>query len=175
LHPKVIYSNDEFALFAGSRTRWLTTEDDNYGFAKWCLKNAEDLMQLGVGRHFGEYWGQGCQRNYGLKEKRLSLFNVSRWCLHGTAPALLKTDDPRIEKYQDVLPACVGLVPILYQGVFDMDEIWNCLHRLQYDGSVAAPGFMDAEGIVIWHSAANKGFKKTLKHDDEPKSVSKRR
>jgi hypothetical protein len=31
---------------AGSRTRWVSTTDDNYGFAKWVEDNADDLMNL---------------------------------------------------------------------------------------------------------------------------------
>src|SRR5262245_45580571 len=48
-------------LFAGSRNRWLRTSarDDNFGFAKWVKDNAEELIKLGPGRHFGEWWGKG--------------------------------------------------------------------------------------------------------------------
>jgi len=63
-------------LFTGSRTRWITPADDNHGFARWAEGNRDELLKLGPGRHFGEWWGQGIQRGYGLKEKRLSLFNV---------------------------------------------------------------------------------------------------
>jgi len=38
-------------------------------------------------------------------------------------------------------------------------------------GSVAAPGFMDPEGIVVYLSAARSMFKVTLKGDDAPKSL----
>ncbi len=41
------------------------------------------------------------------------------------------------------------------------------------DGSRAAPGFMNPEGIIIWHHAAGIYFKKTLDKDDEPKTVSR--
>jgi len=78
--------------------------------------------------------------------------------------------DPRIEKWQDVLPACCGLVPVLYRGIFDTliaDEMLADLRRL---GSKAAPGFMNPEGIVVFHTAANVGFKKTIEKDDTPKS-----
>ena len=49
-----IYINQEGEFFVGSRTRWITPENDNYGFAKWCLDNKDELMLLGEGRHFGE-------------------------------------------------------------------------------------------------------------------------
>jgi hypothetical protein len=109
----------------------------------------------------------GIQRGYGLPkgEKRFSLFNVSRWCLAGQTPSRIPTGDPRIEKYQDVLPACCHLVPVLYRGVFDTAFIEGALTLLGAKGSFAAPGFMNPEGIIVFHTAANIGFKKTLGDD----------
>ncbi len=46
-------------IWAGSRTRWITPDNDNFGFAKWVANNAEELVQLGVGTHRGEWWGNG--------------------------------------------------------------------------------------------------------------------
>src|SRR5438552_1079029 len=43
-------------VFPGSRSRWITKEDDNHGFAKWVYENSVELMRLGIGRHFGEWW-----------------------------------------------------------------------------------------------------------------------
>ncbi len=64
-------------MFIGSRTRWITAQDDNHGFARWVEGNKQELLKLGAGRHFGEWWGSGIQRGYGLQkgEKRFSLFN----------------------------------------------------------------------------------------------------
>ena len=135
----------------GSRTRWITPEDDNYGFARWASEHRDELMLLGPGRHFGEWWGAGIQRKYGLAEKRFSLFNVGRW-----------------ENVQ--LPACVGLVPVLYRGDFVNDAINAALEDLKANGSQAAPGFMNPEGIVVYHTAGRMYFKKTIEKDAEPKS-----
>jgi hypothetical protein len=141
-------------IFAGSRNRFITPGDDNFGFAAWVDAHAVELIAgLGVGRHFGEWWGQGIQRAYGLTEKRFSLFNVSRW-------------------YEE-RPNCCHVVPILYRGVFDTDEINKVLDRLAAGGSIASPGFMKPEGIVVFHTAANMGFKKTLEKDEVPKSMQK--
>jgi len=160
-------------MLVGSRTRWITPEKDNYGFAAWAYANREELMTLGIGRHFGEWWGAGCQRGYGLPkgEKRWSLFNVSRWCLAGQTPLRIPTADPRIEKYQDVLPACCSLVPVLYRGIFTTDACEAALADLRANGSKAAPGFMKPEGIICFHTAANSGFKKTLEKDEMPKCL----
>jgi len=159
-------------FLTGSRTRWITPGDDNYGFSAWAHKHIKELMTLGPDTHFGEWWGSGCQRGYGLKngEKRWSLFNVARWCLAGQEPQRIPTADPRIEKYQQVLPECCHLVPVLYRGIFDTDFVTNALWKLHVDGSMASPGFDRPEGIVVYHVAGNVGFKVTLEKDDEYKS-----
>jgi hypothetical protein len=167
--------SEDGSITVGSRTRWITPQDDNYGFAKWVEENKSTLIKLGTGRHFGEWWGSGIQRGYGLQkgEKRFSLFNVGRWALHGTEPKRILTADPRVEKYQDVLPEGVGLVPELYRGKFDTAIIDDVLRQLELRGSVASPGFMKPEGIVVFHIAGNVGFKKTIDKDELPKSLSK--
>lgn len=168
----VIFIGPDGEFLTGSRTRWITPEDDNYGFSRWAHDHKEELLTLGPGRHFGEWWGSGIQRGYGLRngDKRLSLFNVVRWCLHGSTPKAIPSADPRIVKTQDVLPPCVGLVPVLWRGQFD-DLLANRINnQLALYGSVAAPGFMRPEGIVVFHVAGNVGFKKTIERDGEPKS-----
>lgn len=147
-----VHISDDGGIIAGSRTRWITPEDDNFGFAAWVRDNASELIKLGPGSHFGEWWGAGIQRRYGLIEKRFSLFNTSRW------------SDERGER-----PACCSVVPVLWAGQFDDFDSRRILHDLTETGSIAAPGFMKPEGIVIYHVAAGKLFKKTLDRDDEPK------
>ena len=166
-----IYIGEDGTLLAGSRTRWITPQDDNYGFAAWVEAHRDELLTLGPGKHFGEWWGQGIQRNYGMKEKMFSLFNVHRWALHGTTPAVYPTADPRVSSMQELLPPCCGLVPVLHRGVFDTSIIESVLEMLRRDGSVAAPGFMKPEGVVVYHQAGNVGFKKTLEKDEMPKSM----
>ncbi len=160
-------------IFIGSRTRWITPLNDNHGFARWAEGNKQELLKLGVGRHFGEWWGGGIQRGYGLQkdDKRFSLFNISRWALHGTEPKKIPTADPRIEKYQDMLPEICSLVPELYRGQFDTQKINEILEFLKINGSYASKGFMNPEGIVVFHTAANMGFKKTIEKDELPKSI----
>jgi hypothetical protein len=165
-----IYITDDGRMLTGSRTRWITPEDDNFGFAAWARDNKDELMQLGPGSHFGEWWGRGIQRKYGLDERRFSLFNVSRWCLHGETPQPIPTADPRIVKMQDVLPACCHLVPILRRGINISTLAESALYELSQRGSVAAPGYMHPEGIVVFHVAGNVGFKMTLDNDGVPKS-----
>jgi hypothetical protein len=139
-------------FFVGSRSRWITPEDDNYGFARWCMDNKDELMKLGVGHHYGEWWGNGVQRGYNKKEKHFSLFNVSKW-----------SDD-------DIRPKCCDVVPILYQGLFSTSKINDALSDLKKNGSKASVGFMKPEGVVIYHVAGNLFFKATIDKDEEPKS-----
>ena len=146
-----IYIGEDGEFLAGSRTRWITPEDDNFGFARWAYEHKDELMKLGIGRHFGEWWGSGIQRNYGLKEKRWSLFNTSIW-----------GDDA-------VRPACCGVVPVLYRGPFTTEIVAETLAALARDGSAASPGFPKPEGVVIYHVAAGCYFKKTIEKDEEPK------
>lgn len=167
-----ILITEEGQMLVGSRTRWITPEQDNMGFARWAMEHREELMQLGAGRHFGEWWGQGIQRKYGMSEKRWSLFNVGRWCLHGETPQTIPTADPRIVKTQDMLPPCCHLVPVLHRGIFSTEIADAMLCDLAKGGSKAAPGYKFPEGIVIFHIAANIGFKKTLEKDEVPKGIS---
>lgn len=157
IDPNICIRVDGLALIAGSRKRWIVPENDNFGFAKWVWQNAEELVKLGPGRHFGEWWGQGIQRGYGLKEKRFSLFNVSRWNEHN-------------------IPKCCHVVPILYKGPWDglsgtqFSVIEAAMVKLASCGSVAAPGFMNPEGIVIFHTGKVPVlFKKTFENDAKGK------
>lgn len=150
-NAQVIVTEDGI-VGAGSRNRLITPEDDNFGFARWVADNAEALRGLGPGRHFGEWWGSGVGRRYGLQEKRFSLFNVRRW--------------------YDERPACCHVVPVLYQGLFSITQVELELSKLEVNGSVAAPGFMDPEGVVVFHVAGGYLFKKTIKGDAEPKGKS---
>jgi hypothetical protein len=148
-------------MLAGSRNRYITPSADNFGFAAWVKTNADALWALGPGRHYGEWWGSGIQRGYGLQkgEKRFSLFNTSRWA-----------DERDRGKYPQDRPVCCGVVPILYQGPFDTVAVADILESLAINGSAVSPGFMRPEGVVVYHEAARLYFKKTLDKDEEPKS-----
>lgn len=148
-----VFINDDGEILAGSRNRWVTPDADNYGFARWVEDHRNELAALGPGRHFGEWWGSGIQRRYGLTggDKRFSLFNVARWGADR--------------------PECCSVVPVLYRGLFDTAAIDAALESLRTNGSLAAPGFMNPEGVVVFHVAGNVGFKKTIHKDELPKGL----
>lgn len=147
----IVAEVDGLALLAGSRNRWIVPGQDNFGFAAWVAANAEELVKLGEGQHFGEWWGKGIQRGYGLDHRKFSLFNVKRW-----ADA-------------EVRPACCDVVPILYHGALSLGAIDEQVEELRLTGSKAAPGYADPEGIIVYHTAADQMFKVTCKDDEKPK------
>jgi len=147
----ICITEDEQFL-TGSRTKWITPECDNYGFARWAQENKEELMKLGIGTHYGEWYGSGINRGYGLQngEKRFALFNTSRWLIDR--------------------PKCCDVVPVLWQGNFQNLDVNEWIIYLKEYGSKAVLGYMKPEGIVIFHTAANICFKKTIEKDEMPKS-----
>lgn len=146
-NAQVFVADDLSFVLAGSRNRWITPEKDNFGFAAWVRDNEEQLKKLGPGRHFGEWWGCGIQRKYGMSEKVFSLFDVHKWSL------------------DSVRPECCRVVPVLYTGIFDTGIISGEMTMLKEHGSQAAPGFMNPEGIIIRHSCGH-AYKKTFENDD---------
>jgi hypothetical protein len=60
---------------------------------------------------------------------------------------------------------------VLWRGEFDTKSIDEIMMLLALRGSAAAPGFMDPEGVMIYHTAAQTYFKKTIKNDASPKSL----
>lgn len=170
----VVAYHDGLVMRAGSRAKWVMPgkTTDNHGWAQWVADNNVDLFKLGIGNHFGEWWGQGIQRKYDLTEKRFSLFNTIRWCAHDAEPALIPSADPTAApKSQQRVPACCHVVPLLYRGMFDTAMAGSILEQLREQGSLAAPGFFKPEGIVVFHIAGGFGFKKTLDKDEVPKGL----
>ncbi|HNL81782.1 MAG TPA: RNA ligase family protein [Chitinophagaceae bacterium] len=123
-----INTEDEcYGIWAQSRTRLITPEDDNFGFAKWVKENAEELIKLGEGYHYGEWWGKGIGRGYGLDNRLFSLFNTARW----------HNDNPP--------PSCCSVVPTIHAN-----SVEEAKQILIDTGSLAAPGFMNVEGVVVF-------------------------
>ena len=116
---------------------------------------------LGEGRHYGEFWGAGIQRKYGLTngDKRFSLFNTAKWL-----PVLKERETKGWG-----IPAGLGVVPVMYEGPFVTREVEDQIFRLRTFGSLAVPNYMDPEGVVVYHHAANAYFKVTVKDDEKPK------
>ncbi len=104
--------------------------------------NKQSLYDLGPGHHFGEWWGQGINRGYGLKERKFSLFYSPK----------------------EKLPICCDVVPTLYDDMtIDVNRLPTLIDAailsLQLAGSIAAPNYLNPEGIVIHSKLAGARYK----------------
>lgn len=156
-----------FAVYAQSRKRLLRPgkSSDNFGFAAWVKEHALELAAgLGEGYHYGEWWGGKIQRGYGLEEKRFSLFNAGRWHdQHANSG----------DFGADPAPECCYVVPVIATGTNINAVAEGALAELNENGSFAAPGFDNPEGIVVYHTAARQTFKVTCEGDESPKGIFK--
>lgn len=148
----------KYVVYAQSRSRIITPAMDNYGFAAWVRDNALNLVNdLGPGLHFGEWWGFGINRGYGVPKgvRYFSLFNTSRW------------DADRARAFRT---PSLDVVPVIATASsLATPEIDQALDDLRSGGSYAAHGFMNPEGVVIFHKASQGLYKVTLVNDDKGK------
>lgn len=151
-------------VYAQSRKRIIVPGDDNFGFAAWVEQHKDVLRDhLGIGRHFGEWWGKGIQRGYGLDHRRFSLFNTHRWGW---------LDDGDVLDREPLTEIGVHCVPHLgWFDSFNSSGIEKCVETLRHNGSFAAPGFDKPEGVVVFHPQSQSLFKMLCENDDIPKSL----
>jgi hypothetical protein len=164
-----------FEVGAQSRKRLIHPGDDNFGFAKWVWEKRENLVRaLDAGRHFGEWWGSGIQRGYGLAkgEKRFSLFNVSRYSPKPISEMMQGNSGFEYAFTGYHLPE-MATVPLIYAGPFSQDKVRDLIDELNQYGSFAVPNprFPKPEGVVVYHTAANQPFKVLCENDELPKSL----
>lgn len=126
-----------------SRKRMITPEDDNFGFALWVKENTAELLSLGDGYHYGEWAGEGIQKNpHNLTGRSLFLFNTFRW----------NVGNPN-------KPDICEVVPILYEGILKEGTVAQVLAELiEESGSGVTP-----EGVVVYYHAFRKYTKHTIK------------
>jgi hypothetical protein len=154
----------EGRVVAGKRSGYIFDPNDNMGFPGWVEAHRDELLALGPGCHFGEWWGWKIQRGYGLAkdERRFSLFNVRRW--GDDVPESVDGSPTRRR------PACCHVVPMLFRGPFETDGVYAVMGALMRNGSAASPGYMRPEGVVVFHNAGDGYlFKKTFEKDTEGK------
>lgn len=145
----LVHVSDDGEIRAGSRNRWITATDDNYGFAKWVAANKESLSDLAPGFHYGEWAGVGIQRGYVTDYRKFFLFDVSK-------PA----------------PRCCQSVPVLYQGPWYEKVVTDYMALLKSQGTQAFEETSIApEGLVIFHHNSNSYFKVLAENDHKPKGA----
>jgi hypothetical protein len=116
----------------GSRNRWITPDDDNFGFARFVYENKADFIEkLGIGTHFGEWCGPGIQSSEGLSVRTFVLFE------HWKYPS------------DRLLPVNTIPVPVLYIGTYEDNVIAETISKFKIEGSKLVPGFMRVEGVVV--------------------------
>jgi len=156
-----------YAVRAQSRKRIITPQSDNFGFASWVFDNAATLAGfLGEGLHFGEWWGAGIQRTYGMERKHFSLFNTHRW------------GEAIVHAPQEIIDLGVDVVPVL--GIWGGNDIGRGLRQvvddLERTGSCASlraerKPFERPEGVVTYWTATNTLMKYLIENPDQPKSL----
>lgn len=150
---------EHWTIQAAARNGIISQQRDNHGFAKWVSENAAELIaQLGEGHHFGEWMGQGINRNYGLKQKHFVLFNIKK---HAHLSCFIDESNPQL------LYRIPAMYTTLANDVGAVTQI--ALNELKTNGSKLVPSYMNPEGVVLYHSTANKLFKVTLENDEQAK------
>lgn len=171
----VVHVTDEGEVLAGSRTQWLVYSD-NYGFGRWVGDNADDLAaMLGPGTHYGEWFGRGIQRGYGLAEKRFYLFQTGRY-----RAALYPDTEPPADGCETFEPiamkgGAIGLVPVIFTAVEFMPEhveqIADAVRLLGSRIRTAEDQQYDRpEGFVVFFEHNRTVFKVVLDKAGPPKA-----
>jgi hypothetical protein len=149
-HPQAGYvitdTDQNMMIRIGSRNRWINPDaiagkgSDNFGFAHWAWTNITELSKLGVGRHYGEWYGRGVQKCYpSVTTKAWALFEHQR---HIGAYIAMK------EGHETAFPSVCELVPLLFKGGYDTNIIELTMASLQETGSLLCNGDA-AEGVVV--------------------------
>jgi len=141
-------------IIPGSRSKWLLNDGsrswDNHGFGQWVADNKEELSKLPEGIHYGEWYGKGINRNYGLSDRRFMLFNFHRYA------------------NLDVLPSVVELETVLEEGI-SPTRLAEAVRKHKMDlltaGSLHVPGFIRTEGLIIRSRLSAKVYKEVWSKD----------
>lgn len=153
IHKRPVVFRDEteyvYDLYCQSRTRIITPESDNFGFAAFVHAHKQEFIEkLGEGLWFGEWCGPGINSGEGLTEKTFVLFNV--------------------EKFPEgrPLPPQTMVVPLLYKGPFEQTEIEKAMEELKTNGSKLVPGFTRPEGVVVHLLGSGIRWKKVFNSEE---------
>jgi hypothetical protein len=149
----IVIDEDSKIVRVQSRKRFITPENDNYGFAGWVERNRESLETMGEGYHYGEWAGLGIQKNHhGFSEKQLMLFNTQRW----------NPNNPN-------LPECCSVVPLLYEGELlnnTVEDAMSNLHQVYRSDNIINQSTLKPEGIVVWYHKTRRYAKFTFDNQE---------
>lgn len=143
--PHVIGAQSRSQLMAHNNDGTLTKYTDNYGFAEWVIKNQDELSLLGEGYHYGEWAGNGIQKNHhNIEGKKFFLFNSERW---------RDGREPR--------PNCCECVKVLFEGEAKRENIAAAMDKLWEDAKTEG---YHPEGVVIWYHKTRRYEKVTFEN-----------
>lgn len=153
--PLIRHAGKWYYVAAQTRKK-LLPYDEMYrsSFGRWVIANSYSIFEaLGTGTHFGEWWGKGIKRGYGRGHNCLSLFNTARWNnLNRVIGGVVLTS-----------------VPVIYEGPMTTIRVRIAVNYLKRVGSVAAPGYMNPEGVCVYQKASDTISKVTIENDDTGK------
>lgn len=166
----------DYVVRAQSRKRIITPQNDNFGFAAWVWENADGLANLlGYGYHYGEWYGEGIQKNpLAVSGRRWALFNTWHW---GSKPNLDRlrmvdipglTTVPVLHDEQQDGPADYMTIPAIIEGLkaggSRADGYMTLREAHKMDFHVEGP-----EGIIVWQRETRQRYKILLREDDKHK------
>lgn len=161
---------EDGTMFAQSRNRIITPATDNQGFAKWAYTHEDELFHiLGVGRHYGEWWGKGIGRKYDMRHNVFSLFNTGRFF-----KATPGGDDSMATraKATSLFDQVTG-VPTVYTGKYGSPEMEQAITALKETGSYAAArmgiDYDNPEGVCFYFREFDKVAKLVFAHPGKHK------
>ncbi len=148
---------DRSYILAGSRSKWLIDDGsktwDNHGFGSWVEENEEDLYSLDEGYHYGEWYGKGINRGYGLLDKRFMLFNYGRY-----AEKLRLADSGLLFN----MPTKVQVETVFHHNV-KFEQLFQIIAEVRYhlthDGSKHVQGYIKPEGLIVRSELSGKLWK----------------
>ena len=129
-----------------SRKRMINVgkDNDNFGFASYVSQNEAKFLQLGEGRHYGEWAGLGIQKNpHNLENKQFFLFDTRRWGEHNPPPE------------------GINVVEVLYQGEYTKSKVDEVMNELKTRSETEG---WKAEGIVVYFPKLSTMEKHTFEY-----------
>lgn len=157
-------------MYVQSRNRIITPFADNQGFAKWAARNEKDLLHvLGVGRHYGEWWGKGIGRKYDMNHNVFSVFNVGRF--YRTEPGAEDSMATRAKGTRIFNE--ISAVPHIFTGTYGCEQMVTAIRRLEETQSLAAAAYgingAVPEGVCFYFREFDKVAKLVFAHPGKHK------
>lgn len=178
--PVMGFDDGTRVVSAGSRSRWITPDDDNYGFAKWVWDNAARLADaLGHGYHYGEWFGHKIGRGYGRQNTREFALFATDHELGREVPGLrhvpvIADDTVSLDAYGgktfdrlQCLSASYYPDPVLEYLIGDAAYEFSSGPNA-YPESTLNPN-TPAEGLILLHHNSGQRFKIMFENDTIPK------